>query len=906
MHKHWERADLEHREADRRRAEKQGLLEEALTSHAASRAAVATEVRAAMTDYDAWHAACTILAPEERSILAEPLMLWTEADEGDSPLAEAVERAYLEVRGDLARRVAHELERLERHGRELAELDRQMTELRDGAHVPPPVPHTRAAERDKRTGRPLWQLLDFRDHVPEADRAGLEAALEAAGLLDAWVTGDGVVRTADWLDTFIDVSETEPLDPAAHIGSVLACDETAADGAVAVPTIQAVIERIGLGRQRAVVWIDADGAWGNGPLAGRWKKQHAQHVGAAAREAHRLRSLGQMQEQHAALEQVVLEIENSLEALDRRTATADAEKQGAPSDASVRAAMAMVQAAASEVVRVRERLASAQSAATAAAQAVQVARQRLESDAGDVGLSDEVDDLESYRDRLLLHREATLIWFSACERWGMSHDNLIASRVREEQARAAVDRCQESEDRAQRAAREAEVRRDTLERTKGASIETIQKELDAARRARQQIETALDQDREAHSAAREQRAGAAQRVESESSFLDECEEVRDQAIGRLRRLVEAGLLNIAVAEMADTVGDLSSTTAAVALARQLEQCLTETSDDDPTWERTHTRLHHSIQTLEQALLPHDIRPESSQPGGLWQVSAPFRGQRMDLHDLRGALHDEVSQRDALLEHKEREVLENTLVGELATHLHQRLRDGDRLVQEMNTQIESRPMSTGMKLRFKWELDDDGPEGLPEARQRLIGTAGTWSVEDRSALGSFLQAQIQRSRLEDEAGTWEDHLAQALDYRMWHSFAVLRYQQGKWMRLTRRTHGTGSGGEKAVALTLPLFAAAAAHYDSARPDAPRLVMLDEAFVGIDADMRRNCMGLLATFDLDFVITSEREWGCYDTLPGVAIYQLSGREGIDAVFASRWVWNGHERVQADVPDGTGNLP
>ena len=33
-----------------------------------------------------------------------------------------------------------------------------------------------------------------------------------------------------------------------------------------------------------------------------------------------------------------------------------------------------------------------------------------------------------------------------------------------------------------------------------------------------------------------------------------------------------------------------------------------------------------------------------------------------------------------------------------------------------------------------------------------------------------------------------------------------------------------------------------------------------------------MGLLATFDLDFVMTSEREWGCYPDVPGLAIYQL----------------------------------
>jgi hypothetical protein len=138
---------------------------------------------------------------------------------------------------------------------------------------------------------------------------------------------------------------------------------------------------------------------------------------------------------------------------------------------------------------------------------------------------------------------------------------------------------------------------------------------------------------------------------------------------------------------------------------------------------------------------------------------------------------------------------------------------------------------------------------------------------------------------------------ALDYRAWHQFVVERQQDGVWKRLTRRTHGTGSSGEKALALTVPQFAAAAAHYRSADAKAPRLILLDEVFVGIDNDMRGKCMGLLDAFDLDFVMTSEREWACYPTLPGVAIYQLATRPGIDAVYVTRWVWNGRQRVRAD---------
>ncbi|CAM5732512.1 TIGR02680 family protein OS=Streptomyces microflavus OX=1919 GN=Smic_78710 PE=4 SV=1 [Streptomyces microflavus] len=39
--------------------------------------------------------------------------------------------------------------------------------------------------------------MDFEDGLSAAEQAGLEAALEASGMLDAWVLPSGTVLTAD-------------------------------------------------------------------------------------------------------------------------------------------------------------------------------------------------------------------------------------------------------------------------------------------------------------------------------------------------------------------------------------------------------------------------------------------------------------------------------------------------------------------------------------------------------------------------------------------------------------------------------------------------------------------------------------------------------------------------------------
>ena len=243
------------------------------------------------------------------------------------------------------------------------------------------------------------------------------------------------------------------------------------------------------------------------------------------------------------------------------------------------------------------------------------------------------------------------------------------------------------------------------------------------------------------------------------------------------------------------------------------------------------------------------------------------------------------------------MIENHLSAEVALHLHKLIREAEAWKDRVNVELEARPTSTGMRLRFAWEpLTDEVPR-LAEARRRLLRTDGTWTAAERKALGEFLQQRIQFEQQRRETGTWQEHLDAALDYRSWHRFVVERCQDKVWKPLTKKTHGTGSGGEKVIALTIPQFAAAAAHYSSARSTAPRLILLDEAFVGVDKRMRGQCMGLLDAFDSDFIMTSESEWGCYATVPGLAICQLATRPDVDAVGVTRWIWNGRERVRVD---------
>jgi len=295
---------------------------------------------------------------------------------------------------------------------------------------------------------------------------------------------------------------------------------------------------------------------------------------------------------------------------------------------------------------------------------------------------------------------------------------------------------------------------------------------------------------------------------------------------------------------------------------------------------------------------HSATAEPSDHGLIVRIVFQQRPERPDVLEQR--LDAELAEQRLILSVQERSLLEEHLEKEVAANLQRMIRDTEERVSAINVELDKRPTSTGMRYRLVWdplpESDENAVPGLAVARKRLLNTsADAWSAQDRRQVGEFLRARIDAERQRDERGTLFETLARALDYRRWHSFSVERNQDGQWRPLS----GPASSGERALGLTVPLFAAASSHYESSDPRAPRLVLLDEAFAGIDDEARASCMGLIREFDLDFVMTSEREWGCYAELPGLSICQLVRREGMDAVFVSRWTWDGRERRAHDDP-------
>jgi uncharacterized protein (TIGR02680 family) len=210
---------------------------------------------------------------------------WAATLDGPNPAETALRSASASATQVLAAAKTRAEGRAEEAARVLGDLESERRRLEAGETARPPAPYTRAeGVRDGRPGAPLWQLTDFTGPVDAGQRAGLEAALEAAGLLDAWVTPDGQLLDAGTHDVIVTVGSppgngvlAQRVDkPLAVAGGSLAdalhsaIDEAdTAAGQVPAGVVQAILGAIGLGPDHpGPAWISPDGRWRVGHCTG--------------------------------------------------------------------------------------------------------------------------------------------------------------------------------------------------------------------------------------------------------------------------------------------------------------------------------------------------------------------------------------------------------------------------------------------------------------------------------------------------------------------------------------------------------------------------------------------------------------------------------------------------------------
>ncbi|WP_328293556.1 TIGR02680 family protein [Kineococcus sp. NBC_00420] len=886
-------------EREHRRLQTQLDREEAAAARlqerlALARADVATRAAEHVADLRAHLASTSQLRVDDLEGLLSRTQVWTESMTGASPARTAVTTAVERRSRTLGGRDADLRSAQRARSDAIDTLEAERGRLLAGEDSSPPAARFRGSGRD-RDGAPLWRLVDFREDLTALERAGLEGALEASGLLDGWVSPAGDLTSPDGEALLVPTTGRPRRSLAGLLRPAVDREEPRA-ATVSDPTLTTLLECIGTGEGE--VRADVDGSYQLGVLTGRWSKPEAEFLGRGAREAARRRRLREIDEETRLLQSEVAALQEQITEVEEHLRVLGVELAEVPDEGPLRSAHSLVLTLSTAVTEAEEQLERDRADVTAARERALSRRAGGEDDAGQLGLPFTSEGLQEVTGALAEFRLAVAGYVPARVRLQLATTRVSttsgAAQLRQEESRAAQ---RELATRRGEEAAAAE-RFTTLEATVGAAVQELRRRLGEVETARRKARDSERTTRSRLTTTTEALGHAKGEIVRLDLDLAQETERRATAAESLYRFACTGVLAVALPEL--EIPDTAVVWApdpTVRLARQVEQAL-EIPFDDNAWRRVQQTVTEEVKPLADTLSRHGHSAELNLSEDVVRVEVRYAGRPRTVPALRDELVADAEQRRQLLDAREREVLENHLVAEVASALQELIGAADRQVNDMNAELERRPTSTGMRLRMQWRVVEDGPAGLTQARERLLRqSADAWSLSDQSAVGAFLKDRIDAVRADREGvGTWLEHLTTALDYRSWHRFVVQRYQNGQW----RPASGPASGGEKVLAASVPLFAAASAHYRSAgNPHAPRIITLDEAFAGVDDTARADYLGLLAEFDLDVVMTSEREWACYPQVPGIAISNVSRREGVDAVLVTSYRWDGRRKQRVARP-------
>ncbi len=500
--------------------------------------------------------------------------------------------------------------------------------------------------------------------------------------------------------------------------------------------------------------------------------------------------------------------------------------------------------------------------------------------------------------------------------------------VRLEGARTAAARAAEQEDQARQrhdeavdrltaateTARTARARHQekaeayrTLRDSVGADAERVLADVARTADAITEAEQAVEQARTALGAARERRVAALTRVElGEQALVVAVAEAQHDA-QRLRPYAQPDLLSLLRCPTdlrwpAQTSDDELHPQVA-ALHEAILTATRELSPTETSLKQSATRLTSALTDL-QAQLPAaglDHRPEWDTDDGVIVVRVADEQGLTPVAHFADRITRERRDQEQLLTDSEQRVLEDALLGQLARQIHHRTIEARDLVAAMDSQMRARRMSSGLTVGVGWRLADDLDTEQRDVCKLLERDPARLGPGQLTTMRRHFAARIKTARAAAPERPYRELLGDVLDYRQWRTFAFTLHRPGGGTEaLTRARHSQLSGGEQSVSLHLPLFAAANALFGSARPDAPRLLGLDEAFAGVDDTGRGELMALAKQFDLDLFMTGYDLWATHPAVSGAAHYDLSHSAVEHAVSTVLLVWDGSTNI-ADF-DGT----
>ncbi len=290
-----------------------------------------------------------------------------------------------------------------------------------------------------------------------------------------------------------------------------------------------------------------------------------------------------------------------------------------------------------------------------------------------------------------------------------------------------------------------------------------------------------------------------------------------------------------------------------------------------------------------------------------KIELDFQGKRVSPYYIRKTIADDRERQQTMLDDQDRRLYEEILFDSVGKKLRSRIGRAQKWTEQMNKLMTGSDSSSGLSFSIKWKprtAETEAELDTKELVDLLRRDARLLKEEDINQVIAHFRSKIERAKelvdVKGEGNTLLQVLKDVLDYRNWFSF-VLSYQRaGEPKReLTNHAFYKFSGGEKAMAMYIPLFTACYSRYLEADDTAPYIISLDEAFAGVDENNIREMFEIVEELGFDYIMNSQVLWGDYDTISSLAIAELVRPKNEGFVTVIRYYWDGNTR-HLDIPE------
>ncbi|MEL3902423.1 TIGR02680 family protein [Treponema phagedenis] len=283
----------------------------------------------------------------------------------------------------------------------------------------------------------------------------------------------------------------------------------------------------------------------------------------------------------------------------------------------------------------------------------------------------------------------------------------------------------------------------------------------------------------------------------------------------------------------------------------------------------------------------------------------IQNKRDDIFRVVKELKSYIEEQEQMIEEKDKDLFESLLLESTGKTIKNLINDAEKWAQKMNAILQRQNNYRGLKLFIEWKpkaAEDEQEVGTKELVELLRRPAKSLTEDDIQKVVHHFRSKIEKAKIDmekdEQLNSLHDIIKQVLDYRKWFQF-IIHYEKDNQTKreLSNHVFNKFSGGEKAISMYLPLFTAMYSRYEDASKNAPYVVVLDEAFAGVDEMNIAELFKAMEDLGFDYVLNSQSLWGDYPTVKNLVIHQLIRERGSDMVVSQEYRWNGTERTEVD---------